>query len=434
MTTEGRSLLVGGRPFAFQQHPHEIEHRVITTAAAALTTVLLTLGAAPFSWTTTDPRGDDKGPGTYQYPSGDMFTAGSFDLRRLTVRLEGDDVVFEVELGAQIKKPVEVRLSDATLLELGNGIYVQNVDIYVDRDPSGGVLESIPGRRVRFVNDAGWEAAIVLAPQPFVVRSGLDDWAPGRGKVIIPTDVRSENRTVRARVSITDLGGVPDPSWGFQVLVTGAAWQPSFDAFRRVTGSHAPNALTLKVTTIAETTAFGGGELHDQHPYVIDLLAPPGREQAQILRSFDVEAERYAVVPMVYVDPRARARVQSSKPMASSPASPGAATRPPGASSALTLGLIPSTRTPTTAPRPAGSDTGPIVATVQSVDGDIVVLDKPARRINRFQLGAVFDTDGTAVGRVVLNQEYPAFLLATAVEGVGRIRAGATVRFDPPKE
>ncbi len=406
--------------------------------AAALTTLLMAAPPAAFSWTTTDPRGDDKGPGTYQYPSGDVFPAGSFDLRRFTVRLVGDDVVFEVELGAAVKKPVEVRLSDATLLELNNGIYVQNVDIYIDRDPSGGVLESIPGRRVRFVNDGGWESAIVLAPQPFVVRSGLEDWAPGRGKVIIPTDVRSENRTVRARISIADLGGVPDPSWGFQVLITGAAWQPSFDAFRRVTGSHAPNALALKVTTIAETTAFGGGELHDQHPYVIDLLAPPGREQSQILRSFDVEAERFAVVPMVYVDPRAREQARS-KAAASRPTPGPAATvvaRPTPPASALTLGLIPSTpgnRTSTTTPGAAGA-TGPVVVTVQSVDGDIVVLDKPSRRINRFQLGAVLDTDGTVVGRVVLNQEYPAFLLATAVEGVGRIRAGATVRFDPPKE
>lgn len=422
--------------------------------------LLLTLASAPFSWTYVDPRGDDKGPGSYQYPSGDVYTAGSFDLRRFSVRLVGDSVVFEVELGAQIKKPTEVRLSDATILQLDNRIYVQNVDIYIDRDPSGGVVESVPGRRVRFYDDDAWDTVVVLTPQPYVVRSGLEDWAPGRNRVHVPTDVRSENRTLRATMSVGDLGGVPDASWGFQVLVTGASWQPSFDAFQRVMGAHVPNALTMKVTTITEQTAFGGGELHDQHPYVIDLLAPRGREQGPILRSFDVDAERYAVVPLVYVDPAAHARaVAKAGPRRVSPE--GAITAKPSLpGSVLSQGLIPSgpaprdpdvtatypsggagplARTSTTpvkpGPRPTPVPaTGPIVLTIQSVDGNIVVLEKPTRRVKRFQFGTVFDPGGDAVGRVVLDQEYPAFLLATIVEGVGSIRAGATVRFDPPKE
>jgi hypothetical protein len=80
------------------------------------------------------------------------------------------------------------------------------------------------------------------------------------------------------------------------------------------------------------------------------------------------------------------------------------------------------------------STPGPVVVTVQSVDGVIVVLDKPTRPLKRFLLGSVFDRGGSYVGRVVIDQEYPSFLLATAVEGVGKISAGATVRFDPPKE
>lgn len=416
----------------------------MNTCLLTLLSSVVPIAATPsFVWTQADARGDDRGPGTYQYPSGDVYRPGSFDLRRLVVKREGDVVVFEVSLEAPIVRPEEVRLSDATSITLDNRIYVQNVDVYIDRDPSGGVTEAVPGRRVRFAAEHAWDVAVVLTPQPFVVRSALEEWTAGRGRVLVPNDVQSLHRTVRARVHLADLGGVPDPTWGFQVVVTGASWQASFDAYRRLVGSHAPNALTMKVTTISEPTAFGGGELHDFHPYVIDLLTARGQDQGQILRSFDVDGERYAVVPMIYVDEQAHERARARLPTPAPEAVPAPATPFGAGGSPLRQGLVPVVpAAPPVTPLPStprtssvvASTPGPVVVTVQSVDGEIVVLDKPARPLKRFLLGSVFDRGGSYVGRVVIDQEYPSFLLATAVEGVGKISAGATVRFDPPKE
>jgi hypothetical protein len=72
------------------------------------------------------------------------------------------------------------------------------------------------------------------------------------------------------------------------------------------------------------------------------------------------------------------------------------------AASVLERGLVP------IAPLARGSTGaagGPILLTVQSIDGDIVVLDKPSRPLKRFQLGAVFGPGGEPIGRVVLDQE-----------------------------
>jgi hypothetical protein len=309
--------------------------------------------------------------------------------------------------------------------------------VYIDRDPSAGVTEAVPGRRVRFAPEHAWDVAVVLTPQPFVVRSALEDWAVGRERVLVPNNVTSLHRTVRARVDVGELGGAPDETWGYQVVVTGASWQANFDAYRRLVGSHAPNALTMKVTTIPEATAFGGGELHDFHPYAIDLLTKRGQDQGHILRGFDAEAQRYAAIPMIYVDEQAHERARARVPApVLDPIPPRATPFGPGGSP-LSQGLVPvlpGVQAPAIRTSSAAAAAGPVVLAVHSVDGNMVVLEKPDRPLKRFLLGSVFDRGGSYIGRVVIDQEYPAFLLATAVEGVGKIAAGATVRFEPPKE
>ncbi len=53
-------------------------------------------GTTVFS--TTDPAGDDNGPGTYQYPTSSNFTAGSFDLTGLKVNETATDVYLQISL------------------------------------------------------------------------------------------------------------------------------------------------------------------------------------------------------------------------------------------------------------------------------------------------------------------------------------------------
>jgi hypothetical protein len=56
--------------------------------------------------------------------------------------------------------------------------------------------------------------------------------------------------------------------------------------------------LTRAVNREAGQHRFGGGTDFDADPHVIDILAPPGRTQHEILSAYQLE--RYATVPMVY--------------------------------------------------------------------------------------------------------------------------------------
>ncbi|MCC7381456.1 MAG: hypothetical protein IT384_06475 [Deltaproteobacteria bacterium] len=387
----------------------------LLSIACALLVTALAGAAPPFAWAIDDPRHDDHGPGSYVYPSGPLYRPGQFDLRRFEARVVGDRVRFEVRLDAPIEPPGG-RRAHPLGSKLQNRIYLENIDIYIDRQPGAGFTEALPGRNVRFEASAGWDVAVVLTPLPYELRSALSGFHP-RDQVIVPPDVRSDGARVWVEVPIVDLGGVPDASWGFQVLVTGARWDLSFDVFNRLTGDYAPNAFTLNVTTVPETEAFGGGDLGMYHPRVIDLLAPPDSTQRAILSRWDAAAKRTAVVPMVYVDPRAHAGAEE-KALAAAPA--------------RSLDLTPRAL----APRPpvVTATTAFIVAPIRSVEGDLVVLEKPARPVKRLQLGVVLDRAGQIIGRVVMTADYPNFLLATAIEGVPELARGATVRFDAPKE
>jgi hypothetical protein len=346
----------------------------------------------------TDPRYDDKGPGTYTYPSGAQFVRGTFDLREVELRVDRDELVLTITFDAPIVKPVEVRRGDSSFIALENNLYLQNADVYVDTAP-GGFTESVPGRNVRFAAAEGWEHAIVFSPMPAEVRSALAGWKPA-SRVFVPDDLVSRGSRVIARVPLHIFGGAPSSSWGYQVLITGASWETSFDAVPRVLGEYRTNAYTMRVVTIAENAAFGGGDLSIYHPAVIDALAPPERSQSRFLGGFDVPGKQLATVPMIYPDPSARPRV-ALEVATSSVASSSSSAR------------------------------------IRSIEGEMVVLEKPGMPVPRFTFGTITSEDGELIGRVVVTAEYPDFLLAQVVQGAGRFEAGAVVRFEslaPPKK
>lgn len=368
----------------------------------------LLLAGPSTHWVVEDPRYDDKGPGSYVYPTGQPYAPGSYDLRRFEVEAEGKFVIFRVTFGAPLKRPPEVRRSDAIRIELENEIYVQNVDIYVDQDPSprSGVTEAVPGRNVVFAPEAAWEKVVILAPMPFAVRSALSGWA-GEGRAIVPADLQGRGNTITARVPIDQLGGPPEPHWGYQVLIGGAVWDPSFDAVNRLFGQHRPNAFTMRVVTVPEPVAFGGSELGGYHPAVIDLLAPEGRSQTHLLKAFSNEDQVLAVLPMVYPNPIAFEAAQKAQVRPELPGLPKLS---------------------------ADARVSYIETRVKDVQGEIVVLERPEAEVTALSIGSVLTPEGEAVGQVVLTATYPDFLLATPVAGKERLKKGHLVRFQPPKE
>ena len=386
-------------------------------ASALMVTVPASVWALPSKPVVdiSDPRNDDKGPGSYIYPSDQNYHAGQFDLRRLRVFREKATVVFWIEVDSPLRRPEIARFSDAVEIKLENGVYVQNFDICLDTAKGQGEIKAVPGRRVRFRPEEAWDVCIVVTPLPYRARSLLDGW-PVAGRVLVPTKVRSRDRIVEVRIPEVELGGPPDPSWGYQVVVSGAQWQNSFDAVNRLFGSYVSNVYTMPVTTVAEQLAFGGGELSDHHPWVIDILTPPMQSQFKTLGKFDARRRKYATIPMVYPDPAAHQRAAEAAdphPLQASPA-----------------------------PVLSNSDEF-VYGTVKDVSGELVVLIFPGLAEDAlkdpsvmapFRLGDVLDDEGQVVAHVVTSQIHKSFVVATPVDGREQIRPDMKVRFRKPKE
>lgn len=340
-----------------------------------------------------DPAGDAKGPGSYVLPASGEFAEGDFDLRRFAVFVDGGDVLLEVTLGAPIRRPDVTIREGSTPLPLDAGIYLQNVDVYVDTDPArrGGSGACIPGRRVAFADGRTWKAAVVLTPQPAAARAATGEALGAVAeRVIFVERVLARGRTLQARIPAAALGGTPRPEWGWAVMVSGAAWGRSFALQASLTGKGEPDAFTLPVLEVPERWAFGGAPPGDLHPRVLDVLLPAGADQEAMLGSFGAPASAFARVPFVYgVPPPALAPVAT--PAAEQPAS----------------GL-----------------------TVADVAGDLVTVSGSTAGLKALQIGRVLGADGGPAARIVVEKVLETGLVARVVEGGDRIARGAEVRFD----
>lgn len=356
-----------------------------------------------------DPAGDADGPGTYSNPTDADLQGAHFDLRKFSVRVDGDDVVLEVTLGEVIRPPDSNWRSNRTPVDLKNNLYLQNVDIYVDTNPasSEGLSLSIPGRRVQFEAGRTWKRAVVMTPQPSYVTSILSSALGAEAKAVVVPRLTSRGRTVIARVPVAFFGGRPKPEWGWSVQVSGAAWEHSFVVVDRVKGTEAPDALTMPVSTTAERWMFGGAKLGRFPPQVIDILVPPGKDQHEVLSSFDPESGELARVPFVY---------GKRPPPLPPPASP-----PPLPPPSLVLGP-PLPPPVAVAPQPDGW-------TVVDVRDDVVSIAGPTAGLSQMMFGDVLAEDGGVSGRVVIVQVLPTGVLASAVDHKERIGRGAKVRF-----
>jgi hypothetical protein len=355
-----------------------------------------------------DPRYDDHGPGGYVYPTGFEYRPGMYDLRRLTVVREENEVVFRVILDFPIQRPDRVMINPSQSLPLDNEIYFRNVDIFVDYAPGVGNTDGIPGRNVQFRPEEAWDFALVITPQPDLVRQILRGWPPAR-KIHVADNVRSRGNEVWVRVPIATVGGVPTEESGYQVVVSGALNRNNFEVFQRVTDAFVLNAFTMPVFGVAETEAFGGGALSRWQPRAIDILVPPGITQREILSHYDHDTRTFAVLPMVYPT--------GGRPVAAT------------TSTTATLPAFAAEPEPEPEPEPAGD--GFVYTTVRDVHQQMAILEVRPDGLAPYRVGTVLGDDGGEIGRVVVTAIYPDFVQATIVQGEGRVKRGARVRFDP---
>jgi hypothetical protein len=282
-----------------------------------------------------DPRGDDAGSGVLIYPDRDDLERGDLDLVRLSAEQRNDGVWFVVELAQPVRSPVGrvTELGQTPMERIArNGFYTFNVDIYVDTDRivGAGNTTAVPGRGVTIDREFAWEKAIVLTPRPDIARTMLqmvfddqyeaqvraqkgrvskEDLAgvEGRSEKIVdeqyffPNKVRINGRRVEFLVPTEFLGGTPQKSWAYSVLVTGCDIEPSGRPGQLTPAK--PAMMTMSVARGVRWSQWGiRGDADEATPPVIDLLAPGPDTQPSVLDDYDMVAGRLAAVPGVAPD------------------------------------------------------------------------------------------------------------------------------------
>ena len=207
----------------------------------------------------SDPAEDDYGPGSYTYPKDGVFKTGAFDLVGMEIGYDDEDYIFRL----QFRGPV--------INEWGspNGLSIQTIDIYIDRDgPVSGERKLLPGRNVALSQEYAWDYAI-----------WAEGWTPGvyapseQGLVQIDNGItilsNPSQRRVTIRVPRSLLEG--DPSqWSIAAVVLSQEGYPSTGVWR-----------VRDVLPLAEQWRIGGGSGSNFDTRILDVLWPEGLEPAQ---------------------------------------------------------------------------------------------------------------------------------------------------------
>ena len=223
---------------------------LVVVAATLLAAGAVAAGELVF----TDPVGDDDGPGTYVYPTDQVYTPGSFDLTELKVEAKGGKIDLDVSVAASLDDP----------WRMGTGFAIQMVFVFVDTGAKGGHQMGPPGTNVAFAEGNYWNKCIILSPQPSSrvkqeVRTKTGDAA---GDYIVPNRVTGRGKTISASVKASDIGEGDPASWGWQVIMQSNEGFPDKG-----------DLLTRKVNEFEGQHRFGGGSDYDCDPHVMDVLA-----------------------------------------------------------------------------------------------------------------------------------------------------------------
>src|SRR6185369_1448678 len=155
---------------------------------------------------TTDPAGDDNGPGNYAYPTSSNFQAGAYDLTDFQVYDTGTTVTFRVQT------------RDLTPT-FGSPLGAQLVDVYVHEPGASptSTAASFGSRNYQIAPAYAWSR--LLEVQGFGQRYVDATNTNTVGTITISANEIS--RYITFRVSKASLGGTPGSGWSFTVVLTG---------------------------------------------------------------------------------------------------------------------------------------------------------------------------------------------------------------------
>jgi hypothetical protein len=236
----------------------------------------------PGRWRWTDPAQDDRGPGDYEYPAGENFPAGSWDLAAFEVRVDEERVSFLIEIGV-LPNPWHGP----------QGFSLPLVDVYVDinRLPGAGSQAFLPGRPGLAEATNAWEYALTVSGWG----ARLEQFSPGGAPRLLgalPVARPRGSKTLRVDVPRRLLRGDPE-QWSYSVLVMGMDAQSA-------SGSR---FLPLPVAPAPGPRQFGGASPDSgvMAPPYLDILAPPGSAQAEALGAYKQGQD--VVIPFVRGEP-----------------------------------------------------------------------------------------------------------------------------------
>jgi glucoamylase len=212
--------------------------------------------------TTTDPSGDDNGPGTYAYPTSSNFAPGSFDLTGFQVNETATDVYIQTTLRNLVST-------------FGQDFGAQLLDLYV-RNPAAtptSTVSSVPQDHYSIASADAWSER--LEAQGFA--SVIWDDAAGNplGTAQQITDTTSHTITlVLPRAAF----GNPGAGWVFTVALTGQdGTNPDGSQLRNFTAT--PQDFTFGVCASGESSPICAVDPNTV-PRVMDTITPVGVAQS----------------------------------------------------------------------------------------------------------------------------------------------------------
>ncbi len=256
---------------------------IILLSLIALSATMITPARAEtLVFEMNDPTGDDNGPGTYVYPTNDVFQPGVFDLTKFQVIYNGTHVVFKVYVANLGDNPWNGP----------NGFCLQFPHIFVRTSNEDGNTSAF-GLNVVIANDSAWHFALLLAPGweekpvPEGQRAAL---YYANGTVVVQDgDFKVyANESENAIIAVVKADLLPNidniANWKYVVALAG---YDGFGPMRVRTASSDAEAEWNFGNASADAVAVGVA------PYVIDLLAPTAEDQYQMLSSYTVDLDNF---------------------------------------------------------------------------------------------------------------------------------------------
>ncbi len=168
-----------------------------------------------------DPKGDDKGPGNYTYPTDPIYVAGSFDLTKATIEDKGDEIEIKISFNAPVT------------FNWGDYWDVQQIQVYIDLDhvEGSGYTKTLPGTQVLVDPANAWEKLVFIDPHTVPKINGEIDMkaADMKDDIVLPSKIKPIGKSIKATVKKADLGVGNDADiskWGYGILMLSATGFP----------------------------------------------------------------------------------------------------------------------------------------------------------------------------------------------------------------